>query len=131
MSGHRSVAGRGQGIYVTTKFALVGMSESLRQDLEPHGIGVTVLCPSFVKTRMPESGRNRPEKYGGYFLKSNQDLISGAAGGRDPADVGRDVVGAIKENAFYLFTDATNKEAVVERHHRVEAALDTAAKYGA
>ncbi len=130
MSGHRSVAGRNQGIYVTTKFALVGLSESLRQDMEPHGIGVTVLCPSFVRTKMPLAGRNRPERFGGAFTRSHSDLTAGAANGRDPDDIGLMMVDAIRDNEFYVFTDATQKEAVVERHRRVEAALDKAAIYG-
>jgi NAD(P)-dependent dehydrogenase (short-subunit alcohol dehydrogenase family) len=39
------------GIYNTTKFAVRGMSESLRASLAPHGIGVSVLCPGLVKSQ--------------------------------------------------------------------------------
>ena len=50
--------------YPASKFAVVAMSEGLATQLKPLGIGVTVLCPGFVRTRILESGRNRPERYG-------------------------------------------------------------------
>ena len=56
------VAPPGMGGYVATKFAVAGLSETLKQDLEPHGIGVSVLCPGFVRTRIHLSGRNRHEQ---------------------------------------------------------------------
>jgi NAD(P)-dependent dehydrogenase (short-subunit alcohol dehydrogenase family) len=45
----------GAGVYVTSKFALVGLAESLRADLSPLGIGVSVLCPGPVKSDLFES----------------------------------------------------------------------------
>jgi NAD(P)-dependent dehydrogenase (short-subunit alcohol dehydrogenase family) len=47
--------GPGAGVYVTTKFALVGLAEALRADLKPKGIGVSVLCPGPVKSELFES----------------------------------------------------------------------------
>jgi hypothetical protein len=79
---------------------------------------------------MPQGGRNRPEKYGGPFVRSHGELEQGALNGRDPAEVGEEVLEAIRDNELYLFTDATNKAPVVERHRRVEAALDKAAVHG-
>src|SRR6185312_3306155 len=46
---------KGGGVYVTTKFALVGLAEALRADLKPKGIGVSVLCPGPVKSELFES----------------------------------------------------------------------------
>lgn len=43
--------------YNTTKFAVVGLSESLRSELDGTGVGVSVLCPSFFKTNIINSGR--------------------------------------------------------------------------
>jgi NAD(P)-dependent dehydrogenase (short-subunit alcohol dehydrogenase family) len=54
------VATRGLGIYNTSKYAVVGLSETLAKDLAPHGIGVSVLCPMGVATRIRASDRNRP-----------------------------------------------------------------------
>src|SRR5438270_3152510 len=63
-----SMAGMNGGLgfspYAASKFAVVAMSEGLAMQLRPHGIGVSVLCPSFVRTGIGESGRNRPERYG-------------------------------------------------------------------
>ena len=51
----------GLGVYNTTKYAVVGMSETMRADLAPHNIGVSVLCPGVVTTNIFNSGRNRPD----------------------------------------------------------------------
>ena len=54
------IASQGLGVYNTTKYAVVGLSETLAKDLRPHGIGVTVVCPMGVATRIRQAGRNRP-----------------------------------------------------------------------
>src|SRR3989304_194218 len=54
------IATQGLGVYNTTKYAVVGLSETLVKDLKPYGIGVSVLCPMGVETRILESERNRP-----------------------------------------------------------------------
>ena len=50
--------------YSATKFAVVAMSEGWAQQLAPLNIGMSVLCPGFVKTRIHESGRARQSRYG-------------------------------------------------------------------
>lgn len=45
------------GAYSTTKFAVVGLSESLRDELRSHDIGVTAICPGFIKTAIADSSR--------------------------------------------------------------------------
>ena len=47
-------------MYNTTKYAVVGLSETLQKDLRGYGIGVSVLCPMGVKTAIRQSARNRP-----------------------------------------------------------------------
>lgn len=59
------IASKGLGIYNTTKYAVVGLSETLAKDLRDEGIGVSVLCPMGVTTRIRESERNRPSSLGG------------------------------------------------------------------
>ena len=54
----------GLGIYGATKFAVVALSETLRAELAPEGIGVSVLCPGGVRTRIHEATRNRPAVLG-------------------------------------------------------------------
>src|SRR5213596_3308077 len=54
------IASQGLGVYNTSKYAVVGLSETLHKDLRPHGIGVSILCPMGVSTNIRTSERNRP-----------------------------------------------------------------------
>src|SRR5439155_19560312 len=54
------IASQGLGVYNTSKYAVVGLSETLAKDLRPYGIGVSVLCPMGVATQIRASERNRP-----------------------------------------------------------------------
>src|SRR5712672_3720335 len=106
-----SMAGMNSGLgfspYVASKFAVVGMSEGLATRLKPFGIGVTVLCPGFVRTRIGESGRNRPERYGATQTPDPASpaglLIAQIAerlqSGLNPSDVAARVLAAIREDA--------------------------------
>src|SRR5258707_769960 len=78
------IAGLGFSPYGASKFAVVSMSEGLALQLKPLGIGVSVLCPSFVRTRIGESGRNRPERYG-----ADQPLDPNSASAALVAELGR------------------------------------------
>src|SRR5947209_6624114 len=68
--------GLGFSPYVASKFAVVGMSEGLATELKPHGIGVTVLCPGFVRTRIAEAGRNRPARYGAHAASLHSAAVA-------------------------------------------------------
>ncbi|MBI1848069.1 MAG: SDR family NAD(P)-dependent oxidoreductase, partial [Candidatus Rokubacteria bacterium] len=52
------IASQGLGVYNTTKYAVVGLSETLAKDLRGYGIGVSVLCPMGVSTNIRRSERN-------------------------------------------------------------------------
>src|ERR1700731_4307757 len=58
------INGMGFSPYSATKFAVVSMSEGLAGHLNPLGTGFSVLCPSFVRSGIGESGRTRPQRYG-------------------------------------------------------------------
>src|SRR5260221_6401628 len=62
-----SMAGMNGGLgfspYVASKFAVVAMSEGLAMQLQPVWIGVSVLCPRFVRTRIAEGGRHPAPRY--------------------------------------------------------------------
>jgi NAD(P)-dependent dehydrogenase (short-subunit alcohol dehydrogenase family) len=118
--------------YGATKFAVVSMSEGLAMQLKPHGIGVSVLCPSFVRTRIGESGRNRPERYG---QSKPLDPASPAAAvvaeiarqieaGLDPATVATRVLTAIREDELYIFTHPGMRAQVEPRFSAILAAMD-------
>jgi len=96
------------GIYTATKYAVVGISETLRNELAPAGIGVSVLCPSFVRTRLHESGRNRPAELGAAG-ETPEFVVEAIRTGMDPKQVGESVVRAIEGDALYIFTHADSK----------------------
>lgn len=53
--------------YGATKHAVVGIGEALRAELEGSDIGVTILCPGLINTRIWDAARSRPERFGGEF----------------------------------------------------------------
>jgi NAD(P)-dependent dehydrogenase (short-subunit alcohol dehydrogenase family) len=53
------VASEALAVYATTKFGVFGLSEALRDELAPHGIGVTVVCPGIIDTPITGSTRLR------------------------------------------------------------------------
>jgi NAD(P)-dependent dehydrogenase (short-subunit alcohol dehydrogenase family) len=100
--------GTGFGPYTATKFAVVGLSEALRDELAPKGIGVSVLCPGWVRTRITESRRNWPTEYGeppaprtGLVEQHITELVRT---GMDPAAVAALTLAAIRTNELYVFT---------------------------
>jgi len=134
-----SMAGMNSGLgfspYVASKFAVVGMSEGLATQLKPFGIGVTVLCPGFVRTRIGESGRNRPERYGATQTPDPASpaglLIAQIAerlqSGLDPSDVAARVLAAIREEELYVFTHPEMRAELEERFAAIMAAMEQAA----
>jgi len=118
----------GTGIYCTTKFAVRGLSESLRLDLEPHGIGVSVLCPGAVNTNIHEAVLTRPKHLAktGYY-GADQQVMKGLKAviepGLDPVVLGEKVLAAILANALYVIPYAEFRDPLIELHQRVLAAL--------
>ncbi|MFC9392748.1 SDR family oxidoreductase [Streptomyces sp. NPDC057027] len=51
-------------LYTATKHAVVALTQGLRHELREEGIGVTLLCPGQAGTRILDSQRNRPERFG-------------------------------------------------------------------
>ena len=113
----------GSGAYNVTKHAVVTLSESLYHDLRERGsdVGVSVLCPAYVPTRLTESERNRPKELL-VSEKSDQTLAREAmlrkavASGKISADqVAQAVVAAVKEGRFYILTHPRIKGAIRAR----------------
>jgi NAD(P)-dependent dehydrogenase (short-subunit alcohol dehydrogenase family) len=108
------VGGVFNGLYTTTKHALVGYCDMLRGELAPDGIGVSVLCPGLVQGNLGQtSARNRPERFGGPHAPPGGQMPPGSM----PAeDVGPIVVRAIEANRFYIFTHPETVALVQARH---------------
>jgi NAD(P)-dependent dehydrogenase (short-subunit alcohol dehydrogenase family) len=109
--------------YTTSKFAILAASECLALELLAGGedIGVTVLCPGVVNTRMPDAEPNRPADVPSSESDPMRQSILGqlrslAAGtGMDPAEVAGMVVNAIRERRFFVLTHPEEAFAAVER----------------
>lgn len=119
------VTGGDLGMYSVSKYAVVSYTEALAQELAPHGIGASVLCPGFVRTRLGEAARNRPARLGSAPAKL-EPILPGMAAGMDPDEVGRHLVRGVEEEALYIFTHRELAAVVSERFDRVLAALDHA-----
>ena len=131
-----SMAGMNGGIgfspYAASKFAVVAMSEGLAAQLKPHGIGVSVLCPSFVRTGIGESARNRPERYGPARAPDPKSPAAAMVAeikrlintGLAPDFVAARVLAAIREDEFYVFTHQGMRAEVEGRFAAILAAMD-------
>ncbi|MBX3706163.1 MAG: SDR family NAD(P)-dependent oxidoreductase [Pseudomonadales bacterium] len=121
MAGHMAVPG--MSVYNTSKFAVVGMSETLHVELASHGIGVSVLCPGVVRTNIFDSGRNRPAELAGERDTASALLAADVddaerkaridqllANALDPSVVGDMVVHAIQTDELYIFTHPELKQ---------------------
>ncbi len=109
------------GPYNATKQAVVAISETLFKDLQAVGapIGVSVLCPGFVQTRIAESERNRPawapdrEVPGADELRGAvQSLVDG---GIAPSMVAERVIDAVRTETFYILTHPELDDAITTR----------------
>jgi NAD(P)-dependent dehydrogenase (short-subunit alcohol dehydrogenase family) len=96
--------------YNVAKFGVVGLSETLRVELEQAGsrVSCSVLCPGSVNTRIVHADRNRPP--GEHHGSVVEDQFKSRAGsmlanqGKDPAEVAAMVVDGIRTNRFWILT---------------------------
>lgn len=115
--------------YSTSKFAVVGLSEAMRQELAPQGIGVTVICPGSVRTRILEAARNRPDEFASTGADPELRPTS-MAEAFDPDDLGRMVLAAVQANKLYVTAFSDQPSNVImpgmvrERCAAVSAALE-------
>ena len=125
------LSGPGLEVYAATKHAVVALSEGWAPQLAAQGIGMSILCPHFVRTRIHESERVRPPRFaaGGPQASVAEPLsATGQAvlAGIDPDVVGARVVEAIKAGELYVFTHPQARPAVEAYFRSVLAAFDAA-----
>ena len=97
-------------VYDVTKHGVVALSESMYKELTVTGapIGVSVVCPGLIDTKIMRSSRNRPEslaeegKTGPMAQAFGQALSDRLAGGYPPSEVAEQVVAGIREGRFYI-----------------------------
>jgi NAD(P)-dependent dehydrogenase (short-subunit alcohol dehydrogenase family) len=110
--------------YYATKHAVVALSESLHFDLQLSGapVGVSVLCPEWVRTNIADSDRNRPAEVAPAEVPAGIDegavrqfIQSLVEGGLDPADVAAQVADAVRTGRFYVLTHPTTVDTARRR----------------
>jgi NAD(P)-dependent dehydrogenase (short-subunit alcohol dehydrogenase family) len=119
--------------YNVSKYGVVALSEGLRADLAARGIGVSVLCPGFIRTEIMNSVRNLPERFArpseaglatmrySDMFKVMQDRVSH---GIDPSYVGELVREGIEEDWPYIFTDPEFEPLVDARFAAIKQGFD-------
>jgi NAD(P)-dependent dehydrogenase (short-subunit alcohol dehydrogenase family) len=119
--------------YSVSKYGVVALSEGLRPELAMRGIGVSVLCPGIIRTKIMESERNIPARFGsaGASLALSPAAAEGGeefrqriAQGIDPLYVGELVREAIEGDWPYIFTDAEFEPFIDARFAMIKEGFD-------
>jgi NAD(P)-dependent dehydrogenase (short-subunit alcohol dehydrogenase family) len=124
----------GAGVYVATKFAVVGFSEALRAELAPEGIGVSAFCPGGVRSNIHEYERARPARFatsptGAQAPRASRWALNDADRERlaaltaSPDEVGEIVLKGVRDNALYIFTAPEFRPGIEERFDAIRRAL--------
>lgn len=122
------LAGPPEGLYCTTKFAIMGLSEALLLESAGDGIGVSVLCPGLVDTGLIKNATARPADL---VSDVKHDVVApDVASGLSPQDVGNRVIDAVRENEFYIITHSDYREILKMKFDGILEAIDKhAARY--
>jgi NAD(P)-dependent dehydrogenase (short-subunit alcohol dehydrogenase family) len=123
----------GSNQYNVSKYGVVALSEGLRGELAPRGIGVSVLCPGFVRTQIMDSVRNLPQRFerpsderlaalqSSEWFKMVRDRVSN---GIDPSNVGELVREGIENDWQYIFTDVEFEPMIEARFAAIKQGFD-------
>jgi short-subunit dehydrogenase len=104
------------GVYCTTKFAVVGLSEALYEELQASGskVGVSVICPGFVKTRIAQSGRNMPAHL--RAAEPDPEILAPAVSAGIPAsEVADAVFDAVQSDRLYVLNHKDMARAALDQ----------------
>lgn len=119
------VAPAGLSAYAASKYAVAGLSESLRAELAPHKIGVSMLCPGGVQSNLVNSSAEQRQQAISKDIDDEQKLISSRPINQQvmlAENVGRRVLEAVQANQFYIFTHPEYEPLVEERFDAIRAA---------
>jgi NAD(P)-dependent dehydrogenase (short-subunit alcohol dehydrogenase family) len=111
------------GIYNTTKFAVRGLSESLRYSLAPKGIGVSCVCPGLVKSYIYASDDIRPATLMADAKPVDEEHVKRLAGlhdvGMEPDVIAARILQGMRENQAYIFPMPDHREELAEYFEEV------------
>jgi NAD(P)-dependent dehydrogenase (short-subunit alcohol dehydrogenase family) len=119
--------------YNVSKYGVVALSEGLRRELAPRGIGVSVLCPGFIRTQILNSRRNLPKRFegavrpvptSGPIAEQVNWIRERVSGGIDPLYVGELVREGVEKDWPYIFTDLEFEPLVDARFAAIKQGFD-------
>lgn len=119
----------GTGAYSAAKFGVLGLSECLRIELAPHGVGVSALCPGLADTNLAQS----TVKLGGQVREApstSANFVSslpkvGEMVLMSPVEIGKLVVEGIAQNLPYIITHPKGLDSVEKRAQVIRDAFIT------
>jgi NAD(P)-dependent dehydrogenase (short-subunit alcohol dehydrogenase family) len=123
------IAGAGSA-YNVSKYGVVALSEGLRVTLAPRRIGVSVLCPGFIRTQIMNSRRNVPERLAGAMKDPPPEgpraalVMERISSGIDPLYVGELVREGIENDWPYIFTDTEFEPLIEGRFANIKQGFD-------
>jgi NAD(P)-dependent dehydrogenase (short-subunit alcohol dehydrogenase family) len=122
------LSGPQAGIYTASKFAVRGLTECLRYNLAPYGIGVSLMCPGLTRTNAWDSALKRPTAFtaSGFAPPDRNELTRfGTAfeAGMDPLEVGEKTLAGMNENRAVIFTHPEFADDLAEIYRSSVAAL--------
>lgn len=123
MAGH--VSSPAMAPYHATKFAVVGYSEALKDDLIQDGIGISVLCPAWVRTHIYKSHLSSPTGKSGSGVARDESTLSAmqqvVENGIAPELVGEWTADCVEADRFYIFTHPSMLQYIDDRHSEIRA----------
>lgn len=119
------------GVYCTSKFAVVGMMESLRTEMENRNVGVSVFCPGLIRSDIRNSERNRPAEFANQGNKPpaapltmpGSKPVDMMAVAMDPLEAGELVLAGIRRNDLYILTHQEFETASRQRCEALNASF--------
>ncbi len=128
------VPNAGLGTYSVAKYGVVGLAETLAREVKENGIGVSVLCPMVVETKLvSNSERIRGADYG---MSATPD-VTGSLGplpAQDDSlgvdDVARLTADAIQANRLYILPHEPSRASIRRRFERIDRTFDEQAAEG-
>jgi NAD(P)-dependent dehydrogenase (short-subunit alcohol dehydrogenase family) len=109
----------GVGAYAVAKFGVTALTENLRIELAPHGVGVSLLCPGYVQTNLAAN----TTRIGGDIRQYSAAMPSSDV---TPADVGGMVIRGIEADAPYILTHGNAWPGIEKRMLAIKAACEVA-----
>jgi NAD(P)-dependent dehydrogenase (short-subunit alcohol dehydrogenase family) len=109
------ISGPQAGIYTASKFAVRGLTECLRYNMAPYGIGVSLMCPGLTRTNAWDSALKRPDAFAdsGFAPPDRAELEQFGTAfdlGMEPIEVGEKTLAGMTANAGLILTHPEHGE---------------------